>query len=147
MLLAIIVSAVLCFISVMVLLAFAAVCEYGQLRHIRFDPAARPFTLTLDDAPATDCALLWATQLTALQQLHASGSRGVKYEALYRTYQAAAGAYPELYEGSSFAQWLLFLDKQNLLALNRSRVTLTEHGQQFLQQCEAALQARLTHLA
>jgi hypothetical protein len=141
MVLAIIVSAVVFFMLVLGLLAGAAVSEYAQLRRIRFDPQARPFTLTLQKNFDPEHALLWATQVPALQMLSAAGHRGLKYECLYRTFQKAARRYPELYDGSSFAQWLLFLERQALITMSWSRVRLTEHGMEFLQHCVAELQS------
>jgi len=94
--------AVLAFVAVMILLAVAAVSEYGQWQRIRFDASAQPFMLSLNEAFDPDHALLWSTQIPALRTIHQAGSRGVKYAELLRTYQQAMRTFPELYEGSSF---------------------------------------------
>lgn len=140
MLLIVIVSAVIFFVLVLALLAIAAIAEYGQMQRIRFDPAARPFTLSLLEPADPAHALLWSTQVPALQLLRDAGAHGLKYEEAYGAYGRAARKYPELYEGSSFAQWLLFLEKHELISLAWSRVKLTGHGQQFLEQCVTEIQ-------
>jgi hypothetical protein len=62
----------------------------------------------------------------------------VPYDRLYRAYQAAAASFPELYEGSSFAQWLLSLQRSELIALASYRVKITESGRSLLQHCMQA---------
>ena len=121
--------------AVMSLLAIAAGLERGQLRRLRHDSGAQPFMLSLCDAFDPEHAILWSSQLTALRLIASGDKRGVKYSCVYSVYQAAARHYPELYDGSSFAQWLLFLERSELIALTRFRVKITEHGRKLLQQC------------
>ena len=135
--------AVLAFVAVMILLAVAAVSEYGQWQRIRFDASAQPFMLSLNEAFDPDHALLWSTQIPALRVIHQAGGRGVKYAELLRAYHQAMRTFPELYEGSSFAQWLLFLHRSELIVLTTYRVKLTAFGRDLLEYCpvEASMQA------
>jgi hypothetical protein len=137
-----VVAALLVFIAVMVLLAIAAVSEYGQLQRIRFDPGAKPFVLSLDDAFDPNHAVLWSTQVPELQLIASSGSAGVPYNRLYAAYRKTAASFPELYDGSSFAQWLSCLERSNLITLTSYRVKITSYGRDFLWYClETAIPA------
>jgi hypothetical protein len=137
-----VVAALLVFIAVMVLLAIAAASEYGQLQRIRFDPGAKPFVLSLDDAFDPNHAVLWSTQVPALQLIASAGAAGVPYNRLYAAYQKTAEAFPELYDGSSFAQWLSCLQRANLITLASHRVKITSYGRDFLWYClETAIPA------
>ncbi len=130
-------ASVLVFIAVMVLLAMAALAEYGQMQRIRFDPAARPFSLSLTEAFDPEHAILWGTQIPALLLVSSAGGRGLAYNRLYHAYLEAARHYPELYEGSSFAQWLFFLEQNELVTLTSYRVRITGYGREFLKHCLA----------
>lgn len=135
MLLIIVVAAVAIFVIVVVLLAIAALSEAGQLHRIRFDPTARPFTLTMTDAFDPEHMVLWSTQVPALKSIRAAGFRGMSYKDLQGIYDETARTYPELYDGSSFAQWLFFLRRTELVSLGTYRVRLTEYGTEFLHYC------------
>jgi hypothetical protein len=130
--LAVIVAAIAAFLVVMALLAIAVIAERGQLQRIRFDTDASPFTLTLTEAFDPDHAILWGTQIPALQFIRKAGIRGVSYHRLFCTYQRASQRYPELYEGCSFAQWLYFLQSTELITVSTYRVRITDTGCYFL---------------
>ena len=130
--LAVIVAAIVAFLVVMVLLAVAVVAERGQLRRIRYDPDARPFTLSLTEAFDPDHAILWSTQIPALRLIRDAASRGVTYHRLFCTYERTAQHYPELYDGCSFAQWLFFLQSADLVTVSTYRVRITRTGRYFL---------------
>ncbi len=129
----------LVFVAVMVVLFFAALAENRQMRRIHFDPSACPFTLSLSDAFDPDHAVLWTTQIPVLELINAAGARGISYERIFRLYAAAARSYPELYDGSSFAEWLLFLQQSDLIAMGSHRVKITGHGREFLRCCVAGI--------
>ncbi len=130
-------ASVLVFIAIMVLLALAALAEYGQLQRIRFDPSAQPFSLVLTEAFDPEHAILWGTQVSALLLINSAGARGLAYNRLYHAYTETAQRYPELYEGSSFAQWLFFLEQNELVTLTSYRVRMTGYGREFLKHCLA----------
>jgi hypothetical protein len=117
-------------------MAFAATTERAQLRRIGFKAGARPFSLTLSEAFDPQHALVWSTQVPALLYIAACGAEGVAYRDLYRmAYEPPARHYPELYEGSSFAEWLFCLEKSELIRLTPGRVALTSKGRTFLEYC------------
>lgn len=131
--LTVIVAAIAAFVVVMALLAVALVAERGQLRRIRYDPEARPFTLSLTEAFDPDHAILWSTQVPALQLIGNAGPRGVTYHRLFCCYERTAQRYPELYDGCSFAQWLSFLQGAELITVSTYRVRITRTGRCFLE--------------
>jgi hypothetical protein len=89
---------------------------------------ALPVTLAFDP----EYAIIWDTQLPAMELISAAGKRGVaKHDLLFR-YCKDACRYPELYDGSSFKQWLHFLESAQLIACNQTRVVLTAEGREFL---------------
>ena len=131
----IVVASVVLFLAVLALMAVAAFSEGGQLHRIRFDPSARPFPLAFGEAYDVRDAVLWRTQAAALQRLELAGPGGMEYRRLFREYQREAANFPEIYEGSSFAQWLLFLQRSGLVGLGSRRVSITPHGREFLHYC------------
>jgi hypothetical protein len=130
--LTVIVAAIVAFLIVMALLATAVVAERGQLRRLRYDPDAGPFTLSLTEAFDPDHAILWSTQIPALQLIRNAGPRGVSYHRLFCCYERTAQHYPELYDGCSFAQWLFFLQGAELITVSTYRIKITRTGRYFL---------------
>lgn len=132
----VVVAPLLVFPALMILLALAAGTEHTFLRRIHFDPEARPFWLTVEAAFDSQHAQLWSTQLPGLRCLAAAGPRGMSYHDLFTlAYQSAAQHYPELYEGTSFAQWLWSLEQAGLITLRANRAVLTPLGHNFLRYC------------
>jgi hypothetical protein len=134
-LLFVLVASLLGFAAIMTLVAIAAASEYGQLQRLRHDPSAQPFTLSLCDAFDPEHVLLWSSQLEALRLIASGDKTGVEYQRLEAAYRGAAARFPELYEGSSFAQWLFFLQRSEVVVLTRSRVKITPYGRNLLQHC------------
>jgi hypothetical protein len=128
----VIVAAIAAFLVVMALLGIAIVAERGQLHRIRYDPDARPFTLSLTEAFDPDHAILWRTQIPALELIRHAGPRGVTYHRLFCAYERASQRYPELYDGCSFAQWLFFLQTAELITISTYRIRITRTGCYFL---------------
>jgi hypothetical protein len=62
----------------------------------------------------------------------AAGARGLSPQRLYRFYLASAAAFPELYDGSSFYNWLDFLERSRLITMTQERIVLTPEGREFL---------------
>ena len=134
-LLFLVVICVALFLGVVALLAFAAATERRQLRQLRSDPAARAFPLEFNQAFDPQHAILWSTQIPSLRLIESGGSTGIEYKRLAGEYQRTAASFPELYEGSSFAQWLVFLHRSGLVDLGSRRVILTPYGREFLHYC------------
>lgn len=89
---------------------------------------ALPVSLAFDP----EYAIIWDTQLPAMELISAAGKRGVAIHHLFRCYLNDACHYPELYDGSSFRQWIQFLESAQLIACNHTRVVLTAEGREFL---------------
>ncbi len=95
--------------------------------HARFD------LLCIEDAFDPDRAVLWETQVPALELIAKAAGYGVSFDELKSEYDAAARLYPELYEGSSFHAWLEFLIAQDLIARKMGAVAITSDGRAFLE--------------
>lgn len=126
-------ASVLMLAAIVALAAMAWAAERDYLRRIRFSPLARPFTaIEVREAFDPEHAPLWTTQVAALLLVHSAGRRGLPYPQLYGAFKQAAERFPELYDGSSFAEWLLFLQRAELVVLTPSRVKITAEGRLFL---------------
>lgn len=115
----------------------AVVFAYWMRRHelVRVSKAneGKPFTsVPIAVAFEPQYAVLWDTQLPALQLLASAGEAGVPVLRLCSCYIAASHRYPELYDGCSFPQWLDFFIQGNLAVRHDSRVVLTADGREFL---------------
>ena len=80
-----------------------------------------------------DCAIIWSTQVSALQLIDNAGRKGVPVKRLYPFYMRGVRRYPELYEGSSFGNWLEFLEREKLVTRSGLQVLITRDGHKFLQ--------------
>ena len=80
-----------------------------------------------------DCAIIWSTQVSALQLIDNAGKEGVPVKQLYPFYTRGVRGYPELYEGSNFGSWLEFLEREKLVTRIGLQVLMTRDGHKFLQ--------------
>lgn len=127
-----IISVVL-FIVTLVLLGFAEAAEARKMRALDSAAGGCPFrVLSVCDAFEPDYAVLWETQAPTLRYIAASGTKGVAKHHLFILYRRAASEFPELYEGSSYQQWLDFLEQAELIAIHENRILVTPQGLQFL---------------
>lgn len=108
-------------------------------------PGPGPFAalLSIDLAFDSDYAILWDTQIPALELIRGAGRKGVTVRVLGASYRSNARRYPELYDGGSFQQWLTFLESAQLIACDGNRVMLTAEAQKFL---ECRLTSKELHL-
>ncbi len=128
------VGAVLVFAAIVASLATAWAAERDFLRRIGFNPAAQPFAaIGLLEAFDPEYAVLWTTQLEPLRLINAGGVRGVTYSRVYGVYLRSANVYPELYDGSSFAEGLFFVQRAGLVVLAPQRVKITREGRVLLE--------------
>lgn len=88
--------------------------------------------LSLEDAFEPDCLLLWYGQLALLQFIARAGENGVPIDRVRPLYKRAAARFPELYEGSTFEQWLRFDEAARLICRNDASVWITRQGIEFL---------------
>ena len=76
---------------------------------------------------------LWEAPITALQLVNA-GRTGITVNRLEPIFRHAASAFPEIYDGCEFVQWLQFLECEDLVYWHpeSNQVTITEKGKEFL---------------
>lgn len=93
----------------------------------------RPFTvISLLDAFEPATAALWDTQISALEHIRDAGRDGLDVEDLQLVYAQQARRFPELYDGSSFAGWVRFLEEADLIVCSGVSVAITTKGCEFL---------------
>ncbi len=87
-----------------------------------------------NDSEDCDDELLWETQLPALVYLRSAGSSGVSKARMAKLYCEFARVYPELYDGSTFLDWIDALENAAVAAYCRlgDRIAITEKGRSIL---------------
>lgn len=132
----VLVLAILSIVTFFVTLVLLGVAEWSEARQVRNADAlaeGTPFrVLSVCDAFEQEYAVLWETQAPALRLIAQAGPKGVARQRLFILYRRAATQFPELYDGTSFRQWLGFLEHAELVSLRESRVVITPVGLQFL---------------
>ena len=124
---------VIAFLGFSIFLTIAHALERRTIDRIRNEPDGLSFSaIAIELAFDPDHAILWDTQVPALQLINSAGPHGAHIRRLYAWYCRSAALYPELYEGSSFKQWLEFLERVQLITRNPYRVALTPEGRDFL---------------
>jgi len=94
---------------------------------------ARRFTVVpVDGAFDPDCALLWETQVAALQLLSAAGDEGITPLSLRPLFEQESRRYPELYDGARFEEWLAFLQETEMAERRDAALVITHVGREFL---------------
>lgn len=86
---------------------------------------------TADDSDP-DHALLWKTQLPALELMDQFAPKPAPRTALLEFYRESSHAYPELYEESCFGDWLNWLEQADLIVQDEGESRLTRKGREFL---------------
>lgn len=121
------------FLGTIVLMVLARAVEERQLATIRAEIPGAPFrVLSVCDAFEAEYAALWETQVPALTLVASEGPNGVSIQALHKFYRRSARRYPELYDGSSFQQWVMFLQAAELIVVGDKRVVIRKEGLDFL---------------
>jgi hypothetical protein len=142
----VVVAAVVAFVLVVSLLLLADLAERKHVKQLRLGPLSQPFSaLSIAHAFDPERFMMWDTQLPLLEQLRSAGLKGCSLAHLYSFYLQLATRYPELYEGSSFEDWLGFLAASELVRLETDHGYITAEGRQFLQEfvkCRVAAQGR-----
>jgi len=129
------VAEVIAFVLIISLLFLAQLAESKHVRQLRLGPLSQPFSaLSIAHAFDPERFMLWDTQLPLLEQLRSAGARGCSLAQLYPFYLQLAARFPELYEGSSFEDWLGFLAASELVRLETDQGYITVEGHQFLQE-------------
>ena len=124
---------VVLFIVTLVLLGFAEAAENRKIRLLDIVDDGSPFrVLSVCDAFEAEYAVLWETQAPALRLIAAATKKGIPKQALLTQYRRTSRIFPELYEGTSFQQWLDFLQRSELVSVREGRIFITPQGSEFL---------------
>jgi hypothetical protein len=105
---------------------------FGNIRMLK--PAKEKdseYTLeSLLSRPCLDCelALLWQTEVPALEKLKQSVAKGLSEGELRALYSNIASHYPELCDGLSFDKWVQTLERLEVIARIGDTFTITEKG-------------------
>ena len=91
-------------------------------------PCPRLGVLAILDACSADRIPLWRSQIPLLQL----AARRPTVELLFSRWRECRRRYPELYEDVTDEELLIFLRSCGLIAINGSRVSLTQDGGDFL---------------
>ncbi len=124
----------LVFLAVLACLFVAHTLESREVTRKRNVWLHRPIRLlSITQAFEPVYAPLWEAPIAALQ-LISSARSGIPAARLHTIFDRAASRFPEIYEGCEFAQWLDFLESEDLLWWDpdSNRVTISEKGREFL---------------
>lgn len=123
----------LVFLAIIVLLFVASVLESRERRR-RSAAARRLFpVLSLTNPLDPSYAIVWQTQLPVLEQMSAAGSMGLSVRSLRPSFSQLARRYPELYEGTTFEEWVGFLEQEGLARRTSNTMWLTAEGHTMLE--------------
>ncbi len=123
-------------ICMLTLLALGATWQLLRTRRAGVAPAWAPermpprifHLMSIADAFDPERAMLWETQVPALQLI----SSGVPAARLFLFYARYPRNYPELFEDTTFEEWLQFLKRSNLVTVEQGEIRLTAEGVEFL---------------
>ena len=124
----------LVFIVILACLFVAHTLESRELTRNRNIWTHRPVCLlSITQAFEPIYAPLWEAPIAALQLLSRAKS-GTPANRLEPIFRRAHCAFPEIYEGCEFSQWLQLLQCEDLVCWDaqNNRVTITEKGREFL---------------
>jgi hypothetical protein len=135
-------------VILIVTIAFALSCALIFVLHWRSVNRDREESVIVFNRPFVPCLTLLETldthygplcdaHLQLFRLLLGGGAKGVSLSHLQPLYQYLAARYPEIYDGSSFAEWLAFYQAAGIVALGRSSVWLTSSGLRLLQHSES----------
>jgi len=124
----------LVFIAILACLFVAHTLESREITRKRNIWTHRPVRLlSITQAFEPIYTPLWEAPISALQLVN-SGKTGIAVNRLQPIFQHAASAFPEIFDGCEFVQWVQFLECEDLVRwhLESNRVTITEKGKEFL---------------
>jgi len=127
-------AAFIFFVLVLIALSVAQLAERKEERRLFLHIPGKPFTvISVAQAFEEDSAILWETQVPALQQIATGGNKGLPVARLRRFFSGTAKQFPELYEGVYFEQWVHFLEMAELIAIAPDdKIAITPQGVEFL---------------
>jgi len=122
------------FVLVLIALSVAQLAERKEERRLFLRIPGKPFTvISVAQAFEADSAILWETQVPALQLIATGGLKGTPVAKMRRFFSMTAKQYPELYEGVYFEQWVRFLEEAELVIIApEEKIAITPQGLEFL---------------
>lgn len=122
------------FVLVLIALSVAQLAERKEERRLFLRIPGKAFTvISVAQAFEADSAILWETQVPALQLIATGGPKGTPVAKMRRFFSATARLYPELYEGVYFEQWVHFLEDAELVTIAPDeKIAITPQGLAFL---------------
>jgi hypothetical protein len=130
----VVLAAYLFFFAVISLIAIAEYADARERRR-RGNSGVEPWAIagfTVAQASRPVYTAFWQAQVPVLLLISASGRAGVPVARLTACFRKVSNRFPELFDGCSQAQWILFLEHEHLVSCKTERVTITPQGQQFL---------------
>lgn len=120
------------FLAIVALLSIASVLESRERRR-RSAASRRLFpVLALTDPLDPSYVIVWQTQLAVLEQMSAASPMGLAVKRLHPLFSQLARRYPELYEGTTFDEWVGFLEQERLARRTANTMWLTAEGHALL---------------
>jgi hypothetical protein len=95
----------------------------------------KPFLpcLSLEESLDPHHGELAAIQVRTLALIREAGHKGVYFNCLRPAYEELASHFPELYDGSTFEQWLRFYHSAHVVVITGANVRLGPQGLRLLQ--------------
>lgn len=75
-----------------------------------------------------DYAALWESQMPVLALLRSGGRKGVTLSQAKKLFEEMRHRYPELYDGSTFGDWLDWLQRAEVAHRQQDTIAITEKG-------------------
>jgi hypothetical protein len=91
-------------------------------------PSAGVVSMLSVDVADDDFALLWRTQVPALRLLNSAGHKGIATASIMPIYREFARRYPELCDGDRFSDWLVSLQKAEIVVRRNDIIEITDKG-------------------
>jgi len=116
-------------LTLLAIIPIAIVLVLGKTPPLSEEPQQDSFSVfSMEQASDPDHAIIWDTQLPALQLLASAGPAGMAATNLYAFYMKSCHQYPELYDGSTFESWLEFLQRDHLITIDGGKASLQAEG-------------------
>lgn len=128
------IAALIFFLLVLGALGVAHLAERKEEHRLFLHISGKPFTvISVAQAFEEESAILWETQVPALEQIAIGAKKGVSVAKMRRFFAGTSKQYPELYEGVRFEQWIHFLFDAELINFSTDdRIAITQQGLEFL---------------
>jgi len=131
----IVLSAYLFFFGVIALIAIAEYADRHERRQAVEHAGGPPVSLAgmnAGQASHPHYFGFWQAQVPGLGLIHYAGSAGIYLRNLRPCFAVVCRRFPEIYDGRTLEQWVLFLEQEQLVLCSGPKVKLTRQGSDFL---------------